>query len=141
MGIETTSGMNSGWLSGPAALDGWVALLARLLVAQLFIIAGTRKILAWEASIKYIGTKLPMADVLVYAVVLLEVGGGLLLALGVRTRQVAVVLAAFCILAALLFHQFWAVPDAQFSGQLNNFLKNVAITGGLLMLVLHGGGK
>ena len=122
-------------------LDGVVILIARVLIAQLFIVAGIRKILAWDATVKYMGMHLPMPDVLIYAVVLLEVGGGLLLVLGWRTRQVAALLAAFAVLAGLLFHQFWAVPDAQYAAQLNNFLKNIAIAGGLLMFVVHGGGK
>jgi putative oxidoreductase len=122
-------------------LDGLVTLATRLLMAQLFLIAGVRKIFGWSTTIKYMGTHLPAPEVLIYAVVIMEVGGGAMLVLGWRTRQVAALLAVFTLLAGLFFHQFWAVPDAQYVAQLNNFLKNIAIVGGLLMLVLHGGGK
>lgn len=122
-------------------LEGVVMLAARLLIAPLFIIAGVRKMLAWDATVKYMSMHLPAADVLIYAVVILEVGGGIMLAAGWRTRQLAILLAVFTLAAGLLFHQFWAAPVAQYAGQLNNFLKNVAIAGGLLMLVLHGGGS
>jgi putative oxidoreductase len=130
-----------GGISGSEGLDGMVLLIARLMMAQLFVIAGIRKILNWEPTVKNIGMHLPMPDVLIYAVVALEVGGGLLFALGWRTRQLAALLGAFTLVAGLLFHQFWAAPDAQFVAQLNNFLKNVAITGGFLLFVLVGGGR
>jgi putative oxidoreductase len=124
-----------------SATDAAAILIARLLMAQIFIVAGIRKILGWDATVKYIGTHLPMPDVLIYAVVALEVGGGILFALGWRTRHLAALLGAFTLLAALIFHPFWAVPDAQFTAQLNNFLKNVAITGGFLLFVVTGGGR
>jgi len=124
-----------------SARDGAAMLIARVLMAQVFIVAGTRKVLAWDATVKYIGTHLPAPDILIYAVVLLEIGGGLLLALGWRTRQLAALLGAFTLLAALLFHQFWAAPDAQFVAQLNNFMKNLAMTGGFILFMLMGGGR
>jgi len=125
----------------PTAMEGVALLIARLMMAQIFIVAGTRKMLTLDATIKYMGTHLPMPDVLVYAVVALELGGGILFALGWRTRQLAALLGAFCIVAGLLFHQFWVAPDAQYVAQLNNFMKNVAIGGGFLLFVVIGGGR
>jgi len=124
-----------------SAMDEAAILIARLFMAQIFIVAGIRKILAWDATVKYIGVHLPMPDVLVYAVVALELGGGILFALGWRTRQLAALLGAFTLLAALIYHQFWMAPDAQFTAQLNNFMKNVAMTGGFLLFVVIGGGR
>jgi putative oxidoreductase len=54
---------------------------------------------------------------------------------GIGSRFAALALAAFTIVAGVLFHDFWTVADAaQYGNQLNHFLKNVAIVGGLLIV-------
>ncbi|MBM4201647.1 MAG: DoxX family protein, partial [Gammaproteobacteria bacterium] len=67
-------------------------------------------------------------------VILLELGGGLALVAGFQTRMVALLLAAFCIVSALLFHMDFAQKMQQIM-----FMKNLAIAGGLLSLALSGG--
>ena len=112
--------------------------VARVLLAAPFLIAGVRKLLAWGATAAYFGKLgLPVPDVVVLAVVLLEIGGGLLLVIGWRRTLVALALAAFTLAAAVVGHAFWNVGDPQqYSGQLNNFFKNVAIAGGLLYVAM-----
>ncbi len=73
-----------------------------------------------------------MPGILLPLVIALELGGGLLLIVGFQTRWVALALAVFTVLASVLFH----VGD----GQMTMFLKNMAITGGLLLLFVHGAG-
>ena len=65
----------------------------------------------------------------------------LLLVLGWKARWAAAVLFVFTALAALLFHNFWTVPADQAQIQMIMFMKNIAIMGGLLFVVLHGSGK
>ncbi len=65
-------------------------------------------------------------------VIALELGGGLLLVVGFQTRWVALALALFTVAASLIFH----IGD----GQMTMFLKNMAITGGLLLVYVHGAG-
>jgi putative oxidoreductase len=67
--------------------------------------------------------------------IIVELGGGLALVVGFRTRFVAAVLAAFSIAAALSFHTNFADQN-----QMIHFLKNVMITGGLLQIVAFGAG-
>jgi putative oxidoreductase len=122
-------------------MTDFMMLIARVLMAQVFIVSGIRKALAWNFYVKYMGATLPMPEVLIYAVVLLEIGGGVLFVLGWRTRQLAFLLAGFTVLAGLFFHQFWAAEGAQFAAQLNHFMKNIAIVGGLLLFMVHGGGR
>jgi len=112
-------------------------VVARLLMAQIFVIAGLRKLLGYASAIgafRMLG--IPLPEVMVPLDIALELGGGILLALGIKTRIMAVVLGLFTIGAALIGHRFWAADPAQFNGQLNNFLKNVAMAGGFLMMLL-----
>jgi putative oxidoreductase len=97
-------------------------LLGRILIAAMFIDAGVPKVGAFAATQAYM-------------TIALEVLGGIALILGYRTRIVAMVMAAFTVLAALLFH---SAPD-----QVQHILlmKNIAIAGGLLILAARGAGS
>jgi putative oxidoreductase len=77
-----------------------------------------------------------LAAWMVAPTILVELGGGILLVLGAWTRIVALVLAAFCVATAFIVHFH---PGDQ--GQMINFMKNLAMTGGFLFVFLHGGGK
>ena len=59
---------------------------------------------------------------------------------GFFTRQTAVVLAVFTVLAGFIFHAFWAAPEAAKMMQQINFLKNLSIAGGMLVLAAFGPG-
>jgi putative oxidoreductase len=75
----------------------------------------------------------PYADIVLILTIVLEIGGGLLLIVGVQARAAAFALAAFTIVAGVLFHDFWTrFGGGDFINQLNHFLKNLAIVGGLL---------
>ncbi len=67
--------------------------------------------------------------------IIVEVGGGLLLLIGYQTRVVALILAAFTVVAALAFHHDFADQS-----QMIHFLKNIAVTGGLLQVAAFGAG-
>jgi putative oxidoreductase len=112
-------------------------MLARLCMAAIFIIAGVRKAMGYAGTVKYFGTiGLPMPEIMAPLVILIEIGGGLALLFGFRTQIIAIILALFTIGTAVIAHQFWAVDATQFSGQLNNFLKNIAMVGGLLGFIV-----
>ena len=84
---------------------------------------------------------LPVVAVLVWVVIAIEVLGGVALILGYKTRLVAIGLAIFTVLASIVGHAFWAAPvDAAFIAQLL-FFKNMAVTGGLLILASSGAGS
>jgi putative oxidoreductase len=119
-----------------------VLLLSRLFLAGVFLVFGIRKLMAVAGTAGYFAKLgLPMADIVVWLVILLEVGGGLLLILGWRTRLIAWILAAFVVLATLAAHRYWEFDGAQYVPQLTNFMKNLAITGGLLSLAAMGPGR
>ena len=114
-----------------------VLLVARLLLAPLFILAGVNKLGAMEATTGYIAAMgLPLPEVVFIGTVALEIGAGLLLLAGYKTRLAAIALGVFSILAALIFHSDFAQAD-----QITAFLKNLAIAGGLFALAVAGSGR
>ncbi|WP_240650837.1 DoxX family protein [Variovorax guangxiensis] len=115
-----------------------LVLAARVLMAVIFLVAGVRKLLTYGATLGYFGKLgIPLADVVLPLTIALEVGGGLLLIAGWQVRWVASALALFTLATAFAAHAFWAADAAQFAGQLNNFLKNVAMVGGFLVLIAY----
>jgi len=71
----------------------------------------------------------------------LLLGLGLLLLVGCKTRWVALGMAIFVAVITPIFHNYWAVPEAQVMMQKLNFFKNYAITGGLLAFAAFGAGN
>lgn len=110
-------------------------LIARLFLAALFLLAGLGKITGYEATQAYMESG-GVPGILLPLVILLEVGGGLLLAIGYQARLVALLLAGFSVLAAILYH-------ADFGNQIQMamFLKNLAVAGGLLLIFVYGPGS
>jgi len=111
--------------------------IARVLLAAPFLVSGLRQLLAWDAAVAYFGkVGLMMPELLAPIVVALEIGGGILLIIGWRRLLVALALAAFTIGAAFIGHAFWNAEGPQYSNQLNHFLKNFAMAGGLLCVAM-----
>jgi putative oxidoreductase len=118
-----------------------LALIGRLLLAYLFIPAGLGKISGFAGTAGYIASKgLPMPEVGAVLAILAELGCGILLLIGFKTRWAALALAVFTLAAAFFFHNYWAVPAEQVMAQRINFNKNLAIAGGLLLLAAFGAG-
>jgi putative oxidoreductase len=107
-------------------------LAGRVLLAQLFLVAGLGKIAHYAGTQGYMAAK-GVPGALLPLVILVEVGGGLALVVGFQTRWVALALAIFSVLTALFFH---LVPGDQ--GQMINFMKNLSIAGGLLIVAQTG---
>ena len=113
-----------------------IPVIGRVLLATIFILSGIGKLAAPAATISYIAsTGLPFAPLALAIAIAVELGGGLLLALGVRVRLVAAGLAVFSIVTGLAFHN--AVAD---QNQMIHLLKNFAMAGGLLQVVAFGAG-
>ena len=115
-------------------LQNLSAPAGRLLLALMFVIAGVNKISGYAGTQGYMDS-MGVPGALLPLVILLEIGGGLLLILGWHTRVTAFLLAGFTILATLIFHS-----NLGDQTQMLFFLKNLAIAGGLLMVVSLGAG-
>jgi len=119
-----------------------VALVARILLAVMFIISGFGKITGFDATVGYIASKgLPLPQLVAIGTILVELGGGIMLAVGFKARWAALALAVFTLLAAIIFHNFWAADAAAKMGQQINFMKNISIVGGMLMVFAFGPGR
>ena len=110
------------------------ALIGRLLLSVLFLHEAWSKLAAYSAAVAYMqafgvpGQLLPLA-------IATEMGCGVLILLGYQTRLAALVLAAFCVATAVLFHAKFGVRN-----ELLHFAKDLAIAGGLFVLFAHGAG-
>ncbi len=123
--------------------ERFAPLLGRILIAALFVPAGIHKITGFAGTSAYMASKgLPMPDLLLVLTIIIELGGGLMILLGWRAREAALVIALFLIPVTVVFHGFWGVEDAatQAKEQII-FMKNLAIMGGLLMIAGLGAGS
>lgn len=117
------------------------AVIGRLLLGGMFLMAGLNKFGGLEGLAGYIASRgLPLPDLLAPAVAVFEVIAGLALIAGWQARWSALALAAFTLLATVLFHNYWAMPAEQQMVQQLMFMKNLAIVGGLLMVTALGAG-
>jgi len=124
-----------------AAWDG-LALLGRLLMAYLFVPSGFGKLMGFAGTVGYIASKgVPLPEVCAAIAVAAELGLGLLLLVGWKARWAALGMAVFTLVITPIFHNYWAVPDAQVMMQKLNFTKNLAIVGGLLAFATFGAGR
>ena len=111
-------------------------LIGRILLAVLFLLSGLSKLgnpAGTQGYIASAGLPFPVLAFVVSAVV--EIGGGALLLIGYRTRLAAVALAIFTVAAAVFFHHAFGDQN-----QMIHFMKNLAITGGLLQVIAFGAG-
>lgn len=124
------------------ALQNPFALLARLLMAALFLPAGISKIGGFAGTAGYIGSVgLPLPEVGAALAIAIEVIAPILLIIGLYTRPAALVLAVFTLVATVLFHNYWAMPAEQQFMQSLMFFKNIGVVGGLLAIAAFGAGK
>ena len=124
------------------AVNPIVSLIGRILMALLFFIIGIRQLLGFTLTVAYF-TKLdfPLPEGAAVLAIIFELGGGLLLIIGWRTRWVAWLLALYVLVATLVAHRFWEYDAAQSLNQMYHFFKNVSIIGGLFYIATFGAGR
>ena len=123
------------------ALNHYGPLAGRILIALIFVFAGFGKITGFEGTVGYIASKgMPLPQLAAIGAIIIELGGGIMLVLGWKTRLAATALFLFTGLAALIFHNFWAAAPDQAQNQMIHFMKNMAIMGGILFVIVHGAG-
>jgi len=120
----------------------FLALIARILLAVVFIVSGYGKIGGFDGTVAAIAGKgIPLPQVAAAITILIELGGGILLVLGWKTRWLGLIFFLWLIPTTALFHDFWAAPPDQHMAQQIHFMKNLAIMGGMLMVYAFGPGR
>lgn len=111
-------------------MNQFLNLGSRILLAIMFLMAGFGKLGAGYAGTQGYMEAMGVSGALLPLVIALEIGGALALIVGWQVRWAALALAAFTVIAALIFHN-------NFADQMQAilFMKNIAIAGGLLALV------
>jgi putative oxidoreductase len=116
-------------------------VVGRVLLAFMFIYSGWGKLTGIEGTAGYIASGgLPFATALAVIVGLLELLGGLAIAVGFQARWAALALGLFTLAASVLFHKFWAAPADQAFVQQLLFMKNMSVAGGMFILAALGAG-
>jgi putative oxidoreductase len=124
------------------ASDSLVLLFARLTIVPLYLYSGVGKVMAFSATAGRLNAWVDgFGSALAAGAVAVELGGGVALLLGLLARQAAVALILFTIAATLMFHNFWAAPEAQLVQQTINFLKNLGLIGALALIAHRGAGR
>jgi putative oxidoreductase len=118
------------------------ALVGRILISAIFLVSGIAKLTDPTGSAAYMTSAgIGNADVLVYIAGIAELAGGLSLLFGFLTRIGAMGLIVMLVLINVLMHNFWALPEPESKAQMVQFVKNLAIMGGLFMVVAMGPGR
>jgi putative oxidoreductase len=119
---------------GEMNFDKWGFALGRVFLSVIFILSGIFKLIQFSAVAGMMASKgIPLASVALAITLVIEIGGGLLLLTGFKAQYAAMVMALFLVPVTLVFHNFWAFQGQQQQEQMTNFLKNLAIIGGLLV--------
>lgn len=126
---------------GDSSKDG-IILLSRILLMILFIIFGWMKMVNFGATVTTMeGYGTPMPYLAAIIAVLVEFFFGIALIIGIFTRPIAIVFALYVLGTAFIGHQFWKMTGVEMMGNEINFLKNISIIGGLLLLAVFGAGR
>ena len=110
-------------------------LIGRILISSVFLISGFNKINQYDRTIEWMES-FGVPGILIIPAILLEIIGSLMIIIGYKTRVIATLFSIFCITLAIIFHN-----DFSDQMQLVSFLKNLALAGGFLFLVVNGPGK
>ena len=109
-------------------------LIGRILISSVFLISGFNKINQYDGTIEWMES-FGVPGILIIPAILLEIIGSIMIIIGYKTRVIATLFSIFCITLAIIFHN-----DFSDQMQLVSFLKNLALAGGFLFLVVNGPG-
>ena len=107
-------------------------LVGRIFISLVFLLSGFNKIGNYEGTIGWMES-FSMPGIFLIPAIILEVGAPILIIIGYKVKISAALLSLFCIATAIIFHN-------DFSNQMQfvSFMKNIALAGGFLFLVVNG---
>lgn len=116
-------------------------LIARVCLALIFFVSAAGKMADYGGTVGHMTSLgVPMAKLLLAGALVFEIAGGLMMLFGWRARFGALLLVLFLIPTTLVYHGFWGYTGVERTAQMLQFLKNLAIIGGLLMVCAYGSG-
>ena len=131
-------------LFAPVLSDALFPLISRLLISAIFVQGALGKILGWSGQASYMQShQLPvqLIPAMLGIALVIEAGGVLCLLAGWQARAAAFVMFLYLAAVSVLLHNFWTLHGSAAGGAQTQFLKNVGIMGGLLMIAAYGPGK
>ena len=127
---------------GAEKVSDAVLLVARVLLVLVFVIFGWKKLIGFGATVAYFShSGVPLPFLAAVIAVMTEFFAGIAIALGLFTRPLALLMALYTLGTALLGHKFWTLAGTARLENEINFLKNVGLIGGFLLLYLSGAGR
>lgn len=136
-----------------SALQNTCALVGRLMLIAIFLLNGFHHMMDWKGATSLLADHLRvwfrenliewLTPLLMGGALVFLIAGSVMVALGIRSRLGAMMLMAFLLPTTILFHNFWSISPlmSEHSAQMIQFLKNLGLFGGLLMLAAFGTGK
>lgn len=120
-----------------------VLLAGRFLLGLYFILPGVQKITNFEGMSQYMAKhSVPMIDFLLPLTILLQIIGGIAIIIGFKGKIAAFMLAGLTLVISIFMHNFWNLPEgSNLAHETQNFVKNMAIMAGLLVLAARGCGQ
>ena len=116
-------------------MQNYLDLLARILISILFLINGYFKITNYEGTIEWMESY-NIANFFLIPAIILEITAPILIIIGYKTKIAATLLFLFCLSTAFIFHL-----DFSDNMQVTSFLKNIALSGGFLLIRINGAKK
>jgi putative oxidoreductase len=120
-----------------------VLLAGRFLLGLYFIVPGVQKIMNYEVMAQYMAKhSVPMIEVLLPLTIFLQILGGIAIIIGFKGKIAAFMLAGLTLVISIFMHNFWNLPEGgNVTHETQNFIKNMAIMAGLLVLAGRGCGQ
>ncbi len=142
--MQSSSHSLLSWADGFATKSADVLILiGRIMLAWVFVGVAYGAITNFAGSVAYFTSqKLFPPELWTWVALLLELLISASLILGIATRYGAILVFVFVVIATAIAHRYWEYPAGpQQIGQYNNFLKNISIMGGALVILVTGGGR
>ena len=118
------------------------ALIGRVLLAAIFLVSGFAKVTDTDGTVAHmVKAGIPAPEILVWIAAAAELCGAAARISGFLTRLGAIALILFLIPTTYYFHDFWNLSGPEQVSQMANFMKNLAIAGGLTLLIAYGPGR
>mgnify|MGYP003573265543 FL=1 len=124
-----------------AIVKEWAPAAGRTLLVLILLISGFNKIGGFEGTAGWMASKgIPLASVALVITIIIEIAGAAMIIVGYKARLAATVILLWLIPVTFIFHAFWAVPQEQMQTQFIMFFKNIAMMGGMLLIMGMGSG-